>query len=232
MLESQKEFIQTLTPLEKEYIRMYTANFYLDFNWRLREHIPLTAEQTELKNILDSCFQRVPRLEQPLVVYRGIKAHKSKLTEFSHFMSCSLSYQKARSFTKWPGCLLEITVIQGSKVLPLESISDMQEQEEQEVLLCDGNFQFQREDQDDGISCLIYTCDNAHKFDMEELCSECIIPKVEKKSVERDWISLLESLIDSDEVDLLGIQEVMNLYQYQYKNNIPLEVIQYFLDKY
>lgn len=88
--------------------------------------------------MLDSLFENVPLLVEPLVVFRGggrQLAQVSTGTIFSDkaFVSTSSSKELASSFVRAKGALLKIVIPKGSKVVPLPHMTQLLS--EREILL-------------------------------------------------------------------------------------------------
>lgn len=125
-------YVITLSEPIKKFINLYTGDHYREFNKKMREESQLNAlYQNMLKNI-DLAFKNSPIISQSLYVYKGIDKY---MTEFSDksYVSTSLTYLSAKSFSGTYCCILKILLPPGTKILPVMSIS--RAKEEDEILL-------------------------------------------------------------------------------------------------
>lgn len=134
-LRKQEEYVSNLPDAEKKSLEWYTSGAYRDFNKALREGKILTQIQREHKDNIDSAFESVPPLEEPIIVYKG-KGSDNVYSDKS-FVSTTLNYESSKRFSGSECCVLQITVSAGSRVLPLRTISEMPDEEE--VLLNRGD---------------------------------------------------------------------------------------------
>ncbi len=88
--------------------------------------------------LITRAFEGAPAISAAITVYRGIVSDNF-LPEIKAFISTSHSRETALDLVGKNCCLLEILVTPGSKVLPLEEMSDVKH--EREILLpCTGHF--------------------------------------------------------------------------------------------
>lgn len=89
----------------------------------------LNKKEQELLDTLDELFENVPPIDQTQIVYRGISTY-FPLESIKSFISTSLSFDVATSFSGKYCCLLYITLSPGSKILPLKELSYLPSEEE------------------------------------------------------------------------------------------------------
>ena len=146
----QKEFVKNLPHSIKGSLKWYTGpGEELNILLRNKERFG-NFFQKQFDNI-SKAFNNVPKLEEPITVYRGMK--ESPNFNSKSFISTSVSREVAIDYTSDVCCLLEILVTPGSKVLPLVSISLYPEQEE---ILLFGSLTFVEEKIENGMR--IFKC--------------------------------------------------------------------------
>lgn len=217
-MDPQLEYIRNLPEEEKNLLNLYTTSFYEDFNYRLRQEWPLNKIQEKVYNVLVKCFDEVPELESPIVLYRGVKYE-----DFNTFAPVSMSLDKSISeqFIKGDCCLYEITVLKSSKVLPLYEISSIKH--EMEVLGLFGKFVEIAESFDNLIT-KFFTYDNIGQFKPCEKISiqEKISIPVEEKAPEKNWQTFLKVALlnpdNAEEIELLGVEEFIEILKLQFEN--------------
>lgn len=125
---SQLTFIRGLEDKYTKAIKDYaSSDYYEHLNTTMSERLPLTGLYEETYKNLIKTFTMVPRLSQPLVVWRGIRAQELSLGRLERqFVSTSLSLDSAlrEEFTGRLCCVLKITVPSGAQVLPIEEIAE------------------------------------------------------------------------------------------------------------
>jgi hypothetical protein len=130
MLQTQVSFVKSLPDQVIKSITWYTGGEYSDFNDSLRAG-KIPTEKRHFDNI-SLAFQGVPPLTNPITVYKGKRSDNIYQVDKA-FASTSLTIRGTQDFRGGKCCILQITVPPGSKVLPLESISD--NKSEDEILL-------------------------------------------------------------------------------------------------
>ena len=126
-LLKQKEFVSSLPVTIKKALKWYTGPGE-EINKIVRKRGKMDKIIQTAFNKISGAFKNAPKLEESLVVYRGLKEEP----DFSQksFISTSVSLEVATSYTLSSCCLLEITLLPGVKVLPLVGVSLYPEQEE------------------------------------------------------------------------------------------------------
>jgi hypothetical protein len=118
-LKKQTDFIENkITEQERGALRDYIGYNYQEINNLLRSG---SGEISDTIALIDNVFNRVPPIEDPILVYRGIKQGlfvDDKMTDKA-IVSTSLDKNVAFSFSSGECCILNITLPKGSKVLPL-----------------------------------------------------------------------------------------------------------------
>ena len=134
--EKQTTFVNNLPYDIKKSLNWYTQEYYEDINSFLRTGRYDTSpdgpsrEEIEenIKNI-DIAFSSAPPLDHSISVYRGQKKH---IYNTKAYTSTSSFIKSTSDFVnKYEGCCVyEITVLPGSKILPVKVLSDFQYEEE------------------------------------------------------------------------------------------------------
>lgn len=136
----QLAFIRGLGDKYVKAIKDYaSSDYYEHLNRQLTAGVPLSGIYEETYNALITTFAMVPRLSQPIVVWRGIRAKELAVGRLvRQFVSTSLSLDSAMraEFTGTTCCVLKITLPSGAHVLPIEDIAE--QAGEYEVLLPPG----------------------------------------------------------------------------------------------
>jgi hypothetical protein len=139
--KEQIDFIRRLDNATKKIIKLYTrSGMSKDMNEKLcmdkyKNVSDLPTETKQVYDALMSVYDRVPPLQRPTTVWRGIggdKKKKKKAREqgdfneqrlVCQFISTSISKSFANMFTSGSCCLLKITLPAGSKVIPMDEVS-------------------------------------------------------------------------------------------------------------
>lgn len=136
ILQRQYEFINNRSDDEKDIINQYTGDLYLRLNENLRDGYPLSKREQYAIDVLDSLFDKIKKINEPIKVYRGgnyipkdIKAYISTSLSIDIAIEQFLTLGQNKEIC----CLMEILISPGSKVLPIENIS--QSRHEREILL-------------------------------------------------------------------------------------------------
>lgn len=122
-------------------------NFYLQNSDQLDELIsiqmssPISIQDGELFLMFENMFEQLPKLENDIVVFRGLKADQVEFENFDEqFVSTSLELNIARNFSGGRCCLLHITIKKGTRVLPICAFGEFVVQENEVVLSPFGNW--------------------------------------------------------------------------------------------
>lgn len=225
-LERQFDYVNSLSSEIKSSLKNYTVHSFEYLNKRLRQTISLSDEQKELVKNIDKAFNTVPLLDKPITVYRGIA--EDYIPSLSSYVSTSYVKEKAIFFSAMKCCLLVITIPSGSKILPLEDISESRS--EKEILLPrEGNFVITNityERENDPTSRKYYHITYIPKI-AEIFETKKDVKIIEKKVDVNDWVERLVNIIDPEELELFSAEEaVLNLVQTTFKKeDIPKEAI-------
>lgn len=136
MLQSQISFVNSLPDQVKKSITWYTGGEYSEFNDSLRAG-KIPAEKRHFENI-SLAFQGVPPLTTPITVYKGKRSDNVYRVDKA-FASTSSTIRGTQDFRGGKCCILQITVPPGSKVLPLNLLSDIKSEDE---ILLDRNGEY------------------------------------------------------------------------------------------
>jgi hypothetical protein len=156
LLTPQFNFVNSLSDDVKHNLTTYTTpEVYQNLNEKMRNSfgtynnldLKLSFEEQNILDSIDYAFENVPKLIQPLTLYRGVAnlypRYSLRKTPTNYFDTkrmisiISATYDKniAKSFasSKNKCCFLVLTIPAGSSVLPLQFISDVPS--EKEILL-------------------------------------------------------------------------------------------------
>lgn len=132
-------YMRMLSDDDKELLLYYTREEYIKINNALRKNTlnDILRNGMSIKEYIgeiDRVFLNAPALRSPLTVYRGVRFDKPDFKKFKadSYHSTSLDRKVAMDFVG-NCCLLEITVVPGTKILVLDEISD--HPNEKEILL-------------------------------------------------------------------------------------------------
>lgn len=138
ILKPQYEYINNLDQEEKDIILNYTKDGYRELNENLRKRKLLSLSQERMMYILDNIFNNIQAINEPIIVYRG--GNYIPDSNVDSFISTSLDINVPLEFIPKTSlmsttrcCLMEILISPGSKVLPIEKLSDSRY--EHEILL-------------------------------------------------------------------------------------------------
>lgn len=124
----QITFLQELAPRYVVAVKNYTSSdYYEQLNRKMCAGIPLSGMDKHIYEDLMHMFALCPRLTQPVVVWRGIRARELVVGRLAcQFVSTSLSLDSAmrEEFTGMTCCVLRITLPAGSYVLPVEFLAE------------------------------------------------------------------------------------------------------------
>jgi hypothetical protein len=151
ILEPHVKYVQSL-PLEIiDSLLDYTGEKYNEINLYLHHgedeydnYISSGYSFDKIKNAIhniDTAFENAPPLEEPLILFRGIRSYSDKYYESKGYMSTSLNIIPAEAFIGLSKCcILVITVPVGSKIIAIRSMKKQiknakTNQEEDEILL-------------------------------------------------------------------------------------------------
>lgn len=127
-MKKQKNYVNSLTKKNKDVLEWYTTdNGYKTLNYALRtDNKKLLSKELEYNlNLIDNIFLQAPKLEKPIVVYRGVELDDPKNINFTtnSFISTSSDYETSLNFIGKTCCILKINIPTGSRILPLKTIA-------------------------------------------------------------------------------------------------------------
>ena len=124
----QLAFLGSLDATSIAAIKNYTSSdYYEHLNRQLCAGLPLSGIYNQIYTDMMHIFERCPKLKQPVVVWRGIRAKELVVGRLAcQFVSTSLSLESAmrEEFTGSACCVLKITLPSGTQVLPVEHIAE------------------------------------------------------------------------------------------------------------
>ena len=220
-MEKQYVYVMSLSRDIKESIKDYTGSEYEYINQQLRTHRPLTFSQKEIVDNIDKAFVTVPPIEEPTVVYRGIK--DKYIPDLHSFISTSFDVDATHKFRGRHCCVLRILLPVGSKILPIKEISD--HPDEKEVLIGRfGKLNVTGKEYRDGMEYydVVY---------IPEVKVEIVDPSLENinelLSVET-WISRLNGILSEEDIQIFGLKDaVYNIVETTFTNQrVPLQAIE------
>jgi hypothetical protein len=202
VLAKQYAYVSNLNHNIIESIRDYTGNSYRDMNLRLRNK-EFLGEYHDIVDNLDRAFQGVPSTDQPILVYRGIDTEKF-IADIQAYLSTSYDIDEVYSYTGKNCCLLRIVISSGSKILPLEDISETPL--EKEILLPrSGEFKITNLHYEDTLAIydLIYIPENS----VQITPNITNINQIKIQLNDEEWINRIVDLISIDEIQLFGVED-------------------------
>ena len=106
-------------------LNLYTKNAYGIINKSLRENNKLSSSYKKIVNNIDTLFDLVEPITEPITLYRGVKQEEESKSE-NAFISTSYNIDfVSTTYTDGSNCcLIIINVPVGSKILFVESISN------------------------------------------------------------------------------------------------------------
>ena len=128
-IKIQSDFVRNLDQSIKDALISYTGSESRLLNKSLREGASLRNKDKELLDKIDYAFSQVPAVTSPITVYRGINSN-TFIPDILAYVSTSLKQSVAMEATGNKCCLLEILIVPGSKILPLQSISRYEVEDE------------------------------------------------------------------------------------------------------
>lgn len=144
ILEPHIEYIQNLPKDILKSIISYAEEGYDDINLYLNNAAfkaypsKLVKIEHHIKNI-DEAFANSPPLEEPIVVFRGVRSRHSKYYTSKGYMSTSLDITQASMFKAFTEegrcCVMVITLPVGAKILAIRSVENRKNMDENEILL-------------------------------------------------------------------------------------------------
>jgi hypothetical protein len=144
-LKYQFDFVDNLPNNIKDSINNYTLNAYTAVNTKLRNNEKLLKIEQDILDDIDYAFKNVPPTSSQITLYRAVNSshpvyQHDKLEGFNpkkmtSVISATYDIESTGEFynDKTKCCILVITVPAGSRILPIENISEFKE--EREILL-------------------------------------------------------------------------------------------------
>lgn len=130
-LEEQFTYIFNLDGEYVKLIKNYTLDLYGDLNSILRDNQTQDDLTKKIISDMDEIFDKCPETKETCIVYRGIPEKEFNPTLLS-YISTSHDIDIAKLFAD-NMCILEIEILKGSKILPIEYIACRKK--EKEILL-------------------------------------------------------------------------------------------------
>lgn len=229
ILKEQFYYVDSLREDIVEVVRDYTGNEYENINRKLRNSEKLNKKEEAMINILDQTINGSPSTTGTITVYRGIKFEKFNSNMIS-YLSTTYDIDIAYTHSNKNCCILKIVVPSGSKLLPIERISEYSS--EKEILL--------------SRYCKLNITDYHYEGDM--LFYDVVyLPSVsieinkntDKNNVKNslsseEWSERLVKLFTIEELEIYDtIEDVINSYVDLYfsKANVPKEGIKIAIDR-
>jgi hypothetical protein len=130
-IQNQVNYVNSLSEEERKSLNWYTGGGYDQFNLSIRSNKPLTPILENHKKYIQKAFEHVKPIDNPLTVFKGIDT--DIIFSDKSYVSTTIDYKKTYRFTGNNCCILQITVVPGSRILPLYLVS--REPDEEEILL-------------------------------------------------------------------------------------------------
>lgn len=213
-LRAQYNYVKNLSTRKEKAIRAYTGQAYATINDNLLLHLPLEKKYSDIIEDIDTIFRNVPPTDVPIIVFRGV-TRKHEFGILPGYISTSYDIKRAFEFADkdLECCIFVITIPVGSKVLPVEEISE--HKQEGEILLPrSSNFKLVQTDNINGMDYFYLILDHSIPLPEIEKKEEKIEEKEMKKSKKldkKDVVNLLIENTQKDEIDLFGLEEAVKM---------------------
>lgn len=188
-----------------EYTKYLKTHLIFTDEDNFRDEIPKgTLQLDEIKmaiNNIDTAFANSPPLEEPLVLFRGIRSYNEKYFTNKAYMSTSLNIDTAAKFVGDHNCcVMVITIPIGSKILAIRSIKTRAPmiEKEDEILLDRGSIMVvgYGKEENSGIHLIYCVYVPSEAIPMET--SETLLNEDEKETVEDVRMELIKKHIIQD----------------------------------
>ena len=229
MKEDQKYFLRSLPKNLLYSLKEYTGESFADVNSKLRSKSILKQSEKQIADNIDAIFDLTSPLLFPVTLYRGIRDPKEVKTN-SGFISTSYDISSAKEFTRRNCCLIIISVPPGSKILFIESVSELPD--EKEVLLDrngDFNITLVKETR------MLYGVDEIYvsyiPHSSVQVKSEQLDEAIDDANIQLQTIARIVNIFPEDEYILFQDNEdilrssITDLYKKMTENNKPSENI-------
>lgn len=227
-IAEQLDYVSALSDNIKNSLIDYTGSDYERLNKRLRMGLDLTEEQAHILRNIDNAFKGVPLLKKAITVYRGLS--EDLIPKILTFLSTSYDKERASKFSSLKCCLLIINVPSGTKILPLEKISE--NPQEKEILLPRKgefnitNITYENERKTYHISFIPETAVAIDSKDSKQEIKDAI-KKIEKTISIEEWADRLMSVITPDDIELFGNpREIVEAVKNSFKEDVPQKAIE------
>jgi hypothetical protein len=130
-IEEQVKYVNSLSEDEQKSLNWYTGGGYDDFNVAIRSDKSLTYIQEKHRKNIQKAFEHIKPIDTALTVFKGIDT--DIVFSDKSYVSTTIEYKKTHRFTGKNCCILQITLVPGSRILPLYLVS--KEPDEEEILL-------------------------------------------------------------------------------------------------
>lgn len=186
VLKEQYAYVSGLDRETRQAIEDYTGSSYGILNRRLMRGEWEGSYYEDIARLLDDAFYEAPPVTTPFMVYRGIDSDEF-IRDIRAFVSTSLDVEEATRRAGRRCCLLRITVMPGSRVLPIESVSE--HADEAEVLLPRvGRFEVTSESQQGNLT--VYDLAYIPEFSVPVVPS-ITVKEVHRRLGEEEWVERL-----------------------------------------
>jgi hypothetical protein len=214
-MQKQIEYVKTLDKDIKDSLRWYTGDEYKSFNECLRYGLKMThVQKTHLANI-DFAFENAPPLDSQIIVYKGIIG--KNIFSDKAFISTSKYYENTLKFAETYNncCVMKITVTEGSRILPVQSLTQYKDEEEilldrDGVLICYNTYiHKEKKEEDMNILCCTYT--KGIIIEKTKDIKEAIVELKEEED-EKTIINRILDLVDEEELELYDNEKDIKYY--------------------
>ena len=208
-MDVQEKYVLALSKEIKESLRWYTSGEYKEFNVALRSGEFLSVEDQMHMNNIEKAFAGVPPLTLDIDVFRGVQKKEAILPDLNTFISTSVDEKVALEFAgEEECCILQLKVVEGSKVLPVSALSDSAW--EKEVLLPLGTkikIISDAYDSRRGVEWYVGIVIPPTAISLTEKTTPV---QVERKLSVNEWVDSLKVRIDVEELELYStVEEVI-----------------------
>jgi hypothetical protein len=214
ILKKQFRYVDYLDDETKDVISEYTGQMYDDFNRMLRNKEELKGVYKTYAEKLDKAFEDSPLTKESITVYRGISS-KNFITDVLSYISTTYNLDRAKRRVGNNCCFLKILIPSGSKILPIENISEYPY--EKEILLPRvGELIITNIDYDDKVKVynLVYIPPKNTIIN-----EETNMNTVNEDFDYEEWSEKLIQYVDEKELDYYGPKETANELIINYSSN-------------
>jgi hypothetical protein len=236
VLKQQYEYVDSLDGRIKDSIAEYTGSEFEVLNDHMRRGKSLSSHHQEIRNDLEKAFVNVPPLERPILLFRGVK-QEHDMGKLTAFVSVTFDINQTDDFHTKKCCLFIITVSSGSKILPINRLSESFY--ERELLLpAEGTFFVTNVHYDQSLKVfdLTYIPEKAKPIISDRTMDEFLDRQIQLELQEikssspslsvQNWVDRLVDLTTEETVDAFGVDDALDLTLDELGRKAPQEAVE------